>query len=99
MLGSWQVSGYLPYSGKTQPFHAFQSHVICVQAAVSTRSCALACRHHATEAHAMKKILLLDACKQFAHSEGRYNAILHDTPLAFLDRAGFDLNHTHIDSG
>lgn len=47
----------------------------------------------------MKKILLLDGGKQFAHSEGRYNATLHDTALAVLDRAGCDLKQTRIDAG
>ena len=31
----------------------------------------------------MKKILLLNGGKQFAHSDGRYNATLHDTALAW----------------
>ena len=47
----------------------------------------------------MKKILLLNGGKKFAHSDGCYNTTLHDTALAFLDRAGFDLKHTHTDSG
>ena len=47
----------------------------------------------------MKKILLLDGGKQFAHSEGRYNATLHDAALAWLDRAGCDLQQTRIDAG
>jgi len=38
----------------------------------------------------MKKVLLLNGGKNFAHSEGRYNATLHQAALAFLDRAGFD---------
>ena len=38
----------------------------------------------------MKKILLLNGGKAFAHSNGQYNATLHDAAVAFLDRAGFD---------
>jgi modulator of drug activity B len=47
----------------------------------------------------MKKVLLLNGGKKFAHSAGRYNDTLHDTALSFFDRAGFDLKTTHIDSG
>ena len=47
----------------------------------------------------MKKVLLLDGGKQFAHSDGRYNATLHEAALAFLDRAGFDIKETRIDAG
>ena len=47
----------------------------------------------------MKKILLLNGGKQFAHSDGQYNATLHDAAVAFLDRAGFDLKTTFIDGG
>lgn len=47
----------------------------------------------------MKKVLLLNGGKNFAHSEGRYNATLHQTALAFLDRAGFDVKTTEIDQG
>lgn len=47
----------------------------------------------------MKKILLLNGGKQFAHSDGRYNTTLHDTARAFLDRAGFDFKETFIDGG
>lgn len=47
----------------------------------------------------MKKILLLNGGKQFAHSAGRYNATLHDTAVTFLDRAGFELKTTFIDGG
>lgn len=32
----------------------------------------------------MKKILLLNGAKKFAHSDGRYNLTMHDTALAFL---------------
>ena len=39
----------------------------------------------------MKKILLLNGGKQFAHSEGRLNATLHEAAIAHLDRAGFDV--------
>ena len=32
----------------------------------------------------MKKVLLLNGAKQFAHSDGRYNATLHDTaPVSY----------------
>nr|GFD22050.1 hypothetical protein [Tanacetum cinerariifolium] len=41
----------------------------------------------------------VQARKQFAHSEGRYNATLHDAALAFTDRAGFDVKQTFIDGG
>lgn len=47
----------------------------------------------------MKKILLLNGAKKFAHSDGRYNLTLHDTALAFFDRQGFDVKVTHIDEG
>lgn len=47
----------------------------------------------------MKKILLLNGGKQFAHSDGHYNATLHDAAVAFLDRAGFDIRTTFIDGG
>lgn len=47
----------------------------------------------------MKKILLLNGGKQFAHSNGQYNATLHDAAVAFLDRAGFDVKTTFIDGG
>ena len=47
----------------------------------------------------MKKILLLNGGKQFAHSDGRYNATLHDAAVAYLDRAGFDVKTTFIDGG
>jgi len=47
----------------------------------------------------MKKILLLNGGKQFAHSEGRYNATLHEAAVAFLDHAGFDVKETFIDGG
>ncbi|MGG2396748.1 NAD(P)H-dependent oxidoreductase [Pseudomonas sp. SH1-B] len=47
----------------------------------------------------MKKILLLNGGKAFAHSHGQYNATLHDAALAFLDRSGFDVKTTFIDGG
>jgi len=47
----------------------------------------------------MKKILLLNGGKQFAHSEGRLNATLHEAAIAHLDRAGFDVQQTFIDGG
>ena len=47
----------------------------------------------------MKKILLLNGGKQFAHSDGRLNATLHEAALAHLDRAGFDVQQTFIDGG
>ena len=37
----------------------------------------------------MKKVLLLNGGKKFAHSDGRYNATLHEAALAFLDRAAW----------
>jgi len=42
----------------------------------------------------MKKILLLNGGKRFAHSDGRLNQTLHDAALAHLDRAGFDVRET-----
>ncbi|WP_061237808.1 NAD(P)H-dependent oxidoreductase [Ectopseudomonas composti] len=47
----------------------------------------------------MKKILLLNGGKAFAHSHGQYNTTLHDAALAFLDRAGCDVKTTFIDGG
>ncbi|MCW1936429.1 NAD(P)H-dependent oxidoreductase [Pseudomonas sp. MDMC_285] len=47
----------------------------------------------------MKKILLLNGGKAFAHSHGQYNTTLHDAALAFLDRAVFDVKTTFIDGG
>ena len=47
----------------------------------------------------MKKILLLNGAKKFAHSDGRYNLTLHETALAFFDRQGFEVKVTHIDEG
>ena len=47
----------------------------------------------------MKKILLLNGGKRFAHSDGRLNTTLHEVALAHLDRAGFDVKQTFIDGG
>jgi modulator of drug activity B len=47
----------------------------------------------------MKKILLLNGGKQFAHSDGRYNTTLHDAAMACLDAAGFAVKSTFIDGG
>jgi modulator of drug activity B len=47
----------------------------------------------------MKKILLLNGGKQFAHSDGRYNTTLHNVALAHLDHLGFDVQTTFIDGG
>ena len=47
----------------------------------------------------MKKILLLNGGKKFAHSDGLYNATLHNAALAFLDHSGFDVKETQIDAG
>ncbi len=47
----------------------------------------------------MKKILLLNGGKAFAHSHGQYNTTLHDAAVAFIDRAGFDVKTTFIDGG
>jgi modulator of drug activity B len=47
----------------------------------------------------MKKVLLLNGGKQFAHSNGQYNATLHEAAAAFFDRAGFDIKSTEVDAG
>lgn len=47
----------------------------------------------------MKKILLINGGKQFAHSNGQYNATLHEAAIAFLDHAGHDVKETFIDGG
>ncbi|MFK3969769.1 NAD(P)H-dependent oxidoreductase [Pseudomonas sp. NPDC087358] len=47
----------------------------------------------------MKKVLFINGGKQFAHSEGRYNATLHEAALGFMDRAGCDVKQTFIDGG
>ncbi|WP_207888402.1 NAD(P)H-dependent oxidoreductase [Pseudomonas sp. 30_B] len=47
----------------------------------------------------MKKILLINGGKQFAHSDGRYNATLHEAAIAYLDRAGCDVKETFVNGG
>ncbi|MDF9776662.1 NAD(P)H-dependent oxidoreductase [Pseudomonas baetica] len=47
----------------------------------------------------MKKVLLLNGGKKFAHSDGRYNTTLHETALSVLDRGGVDVRTTFIDEG
>ncbi|SDI97221.1 modulator of drug activity B [Pseudomonas flavescens] len=47
----------------------------------------------------MKKILLLNGGKQFAHSAGRFNRTLHETAMAFLDQTGVPFRTTEIDAG
>ena len=47
----------------------------------------------------MKKILLLNGGKQFAHSDGRLNTTLQEAAMDHLDRAGFDVRQTFIDGG
>lgn len=47
----------------------------------------------------MKKVLFLNGGRQFAHSDGRYNATLHEAGVAFMDRAGYDVKETFIDGG
>lgn len=47
----------------------------------------------------MKKVLLLNGGKKFAHSDGRYNATLHEAALSVLDRGGLDVKTTFIDEG
>ena len=47
----------------------------------------------------MKKVLLLNGGKQFAHSDGRYNTTLHEAALSVLDRGGVDIKTTFIDEG
>ncbi|WNW13264.1 NAD(P)H-dependent oxidoreductase [Pseudomonas sp. DTU_2021_1001937_2_SI_NGA_ILE_001] len=47
----------------------------------------------------MQKILFINGGKAFAHSNGRYNATLHETAVAHMDRAGFDVKETFIDGG
>lgn len=47
----------------------------------------------------MKKVLLLNGGKKFAHSDGRYNATLHEAALSVLDRGGCDVKTTFIDEG
>uniref|UniRef100_UPI0028AB2D28 NAD(P)H-dependent oxidoreductase n=1 Tax=Stutzerimonas kunmingensis TaxID=1211807 RepID=UPI0028AB2D28 len=47
----------------------------------------------------MKKILLLNGGKAFAHSAGQYNATLHQTAIETLTAAGFEVRTTQIDAG
>ncbi|KAF1052525.1 MAG: Modulator of drug activity B [Stenotrophomonas maltophilia] len=47
----------------------------------------------------MKKILLINGGKAFAHSNGQYNRTLHEAALAWLDQAGFDVRQTIIEDG
>jgi modulator of drug activity B len=47
----------------------------------------------------MKKILLLNGGKAFAHSAGRYNATLHAAAAEWFDRAGCDLHTTVLEEG
>ncbi|WXL24714.1 NAD(P)H-dependent oxidoreductase [Ectopseudomonas mendocina] len=47
----------------------------------------------------MKKILLLDGGKAFAHSQGQYNTTLHNAAEALLLEAGFEVKTTFIDGG
>ena len=47
----------------------------------------------------MKKILLLNGGKAFAHSAGQYNATLHQTAIETLTAAGFEVRTTEIDAG
>ena len=47
----------------------------------------------------MKKVLLLNGGKKFAHSDGRYNTTLHEAALSVLDRGGIDVKATFIDEG
>ena len=42
----------------------------------------------------MKKILLLNGGKAFAHSAGQYNATLHQAAIETLTAAGFDVRTT-----
>lgn len=47
----------------------------------------------------MKKILLLNGGKAFAHSAGQYNATLHQAANETLTAAGFEVRTTEIDAG
>ena len=47
----------------------------------------------------MKKILLLNGGKAFAHSAGQYNATLHRAAIETLMAAGFEVRTTEIDAG
>jgi modulator of drug activity B len=47
----------------------------------------------------MKNILLINAGKHFAHSEGRLNATLHEVALAALNDLGLNIQQTVVDAG
>jgi modulator of drug activity B len=47
----------------------------------------------------MKKILLINGGKRFAHSNGQYNATLHAAAAEWFDRAGCDLRTTVLEEG
>ena len=47
----------------------------------------------------MKKVLLLNGRKAFAHSAGQYNATLHQAAIETLTAAGFEVRTTEIDAG
>lgn len=46
-----------------------------------------------------KNILFINGGKQYAHSEGRYNATLHEAAVAFTDAQGHQVQQTFIDGG
>lgn len=47
----------------------------------------------------MKKILLINAMKEFAHSQGRLNTTLHQFAKDFLEKRGYEVQETIIDNG
>ncbi|WP_106475720.1 NAD(P)H-dependent oxidoreductase [Phytohalomonas tamaricis] len=47
----------------------------------------------------MSKILLINGKKQFAHSDGRFNATLHDVAVEQLSALGHELKETTVDDG
>lgn len=47
----------------------------------------------------MRKILLLNGAKAFAHSNGQYNTTLHNAAHSYLSQAGFEVQQTFIDEG
>ncbi|MDR2787302.1 MAG: NAD(P)H-dependent oxidoreductase [Candidatus Accumulibacter sp.] len=47
----------------------------------------------------MKNILLINAGKNFAHSQGRLNATLHETAAATLSESGWKVEQTVVDEG
>src|SRR4051794_13641903 len=47
----------------------------------------------------MKKVLLLNGGKKFAHSAGHYNTTLHNAAHGFLSSAGIEVQTTTIDAG